>query len=573
MPPMPLRRPSPRTALRRVNVRLDPPTASTDALFILMRRMRGPLVLLILIFAVDVFGLTLMPGVDEQGNPYRLTLFDAFYFMSYTATTIGYGETPFPFTIAQRMWVTVGIYSSVVGWAYALGAVLSLMQDRAFTDAVALQRSARQVRQLREPFLIIAGFGEMGRRVAQTLDAQGRRLVVVDHDPKALAQLEGGRLSIDVPGIDGDVRDPDTLNLAGLTHPYCDGVLALTHEDAVNLAVVTIVQLVRPEVPVYARSHGRRTAAAMRDFGADAVIDPFDRYGDYLLLRLSEPITYQLVTWLLMAPGEPLPERSAPVPAGRWLVVSDDRFGAEIAADLRAAGLDVTEVGPDAPLPDALELAGFVAGTSDEVRNLAMAAHARLQHPEVFLTVRASSAASDPLLRAFAPDSVFLPAQLTAHEALARVITPDFWTFFVHAFAQGEEWSAELLERFLATSGTGSPASRRITLDLRNAPGLVHWLAKHPMTVGDLLRDPQDRLAPLRAVPLILTRHGADSFLPADDVPLQPGDEVVLAGREEDLDALAETLVQRAAAEYVATGNVVPNTWIFRKLSPRVEDA
>ena len=38
------------------------------------------------------------------------------------------------------------------------------------------------------------------------------------------------------------------------THPYCEGVLALTHDDAVNMAVVMAVQLLRPEVPVYALS-------------------------------------------------------------------------------------------------------------------------------------------------------------------------------------------------------------------------------------------------------------------------------------------------------------------------------
>ena len=33
--------------------------------------------------------------------------FDAFYFMSYTATTIGFGELPQAFNDAQRMWVTL----------------------------------------------------------------------------------------------------------------------------------------------------------------------------------------------------------------------------------------------------------------------------------------------------------------------------------------------------------------------------------------------------------------------------------------------------------------------------------
>ena len=182
-----------------------------------------------------------MPGADNDGNTYYMTIFDAFYFWSYAATTIGFGETPYNFTVAQRMWVTFGIYNSVICWAFALGSMLSLFSDRAFQRAIRLQRFGRQVRLLREPFLIIAGYGQMGRRVAETLDAaQGRRLVVIDTDERALDQLASGRLSVDVPAVDGDVREPTTLALAGLTHPYCEGVLALTHDDAVNMLLSLI---------------------------------------------------------------------------------------------------------------------------------------------------------------------------------------------------------------------------------------------------------------------------------------------------------------------------------------------
>ena len=81
-----------------------------------LRRMRVPLIVLILIFAVSVLGLSLIPGQDGAGHPRRMTLFEAFYFMSYTATTIGFGELPHDFTAAQRMWVTVTIFLAVIGW-------------------------------------------------------------------------------------------------------------------------------------------------------------------------------------------------------------------------------------------------------------------------------------------------------------------------------------------------------------------------------------------------------------------------------------------------------------------------
>jgi len=46
-------------------------------------------------------------------------LFDAFYVMSYTATTIGFGEIPYPFSYAQRLWMTFSIYMTVIAGLHA----------------------------------------------------------------------------------------------------------------------------------------------------------------------------------------------------------------------------------------------------------------------------------------------------------------------------------------------------------------------------------------------------------------------------------------------------------------------
>nr|BFE74852.1 hypothetical protein GCM10020092_081530 [Actinoplanes digitatis] len=149
---------------------------SSTVFFLILRRMRAPLIVLITIFAVSVLGLTLIPGRDAAGQPTRMGFFDAFYFMSYTATTIGYGEIPHPFTDAQRLWVMATIYLTVIGWAYAIGSLLTLMQDRAFRQALGLQRFIRRVSRLREPFLLIVGYGQTGQLLGHSLDAIGSAL-------------------------------------------------------------------------------------------------------------------------------------------------------------------------------------------------------------------------------------------------------------------------------------------------------------------------------------------------------------------------------------------------------------
>ncbi len=149
---------------------------ASATIFLVLRRMRTPLIVLIVIFAVSVLGLTLIPGQDLDGNPHRLGVFDAFYFMSYTASTIGFGELPYPFTQEQRLWVTISIYLTVIGWAYAIGSLLALFQSRTFRQARALQQFTHKVARLREPFLLLVGFGRTGELLGQWFDSIGRRV-------------------------------------------------------------------------------------------------------------------------------------------------------------------------------------------------------------------------------------------------------------------------------------------------------------------------------------------------------------------------------------------------------------
>ena len=54
------------------------PDLSSAGVFLVLRRMRMPLIVLIGIFAVSVLGLSLIPGQDAQGRPDRMGIFDSF---------------------------------------------------------------------------------------------------------------------------------------------------------------------------------------------------------------------------------------------------------------------------------------------------------------------------------------------------------------------------------------------------------------------------------------------------------------------------------------------------------------
>ena len=101
-----------------------------NVVYLILRRMRVPLIVVITTYAISVLGLVLIPGADDQGNPWRMDFFHAIYFVSFLGSTIGFGEIPYPFTDAQRMWTMCVIYAAVVSWLYAIGSILALIQDR-----------------------------------------------------------------------------------------------------------------------------------------------------------------------------------------------------------------------------------------------------------------------------------------------------------------------------------------------------------------------------------------------------------------------------------------------------------
>ncbi len=561
--------PDRRGPMRRVAVRVPSDIPAAATIFMVIRRMRGPLIVMIVTFSVSILGLSLIPGVDDQGRPHRLTLFDSFYVISYTATTIGFGEIPYPFTIPQRMWVVFAIYASVVGWAYAISALFALFQDVGFREAMTLQRVRRSVAHLDEPFLIVTGYGNTGQRVCAALDQQGRRFVVIDADRRRLDALLTAQLLADTPGIEGDASNPRVLGLAGLGHPRCEGVLAITDSNEANLAVCMAVNLLRPGLPVITRSDDREIAARMLDFEPEAVINPYDRYGSYLVLALQRPTTFQLVTWLMNARGTRMPARREGLANGRWIVTGDDRFAREVVADLQDAGLEVTLADASAGDPDVSGAVGFVAGTMSDATNLSLAAHARRENPDIFVCIRQSRSHNDPLIDAFDPDSVFVPTQLVARETLARVSAPYLWAFIEQAIEQDDEWSAAMLKVLHRRCGAPTPGTQLVRLEEAQAPAAMRWMRDHELQLADLLRDPEDRVRVLPVAVLALIREDVTFYAPDLHQRAEPGDLLLLAGREQGFDILSGTLFSDSAIEYVATGRQVPSTWVFRKVAAR----
>ena len=279
----------------------------SDIQLMILRRMRLPLVVVIVAYAIAVFGLTLMPGTDPEGRPWHLSLFDAFYVMSYTATTIGFGEVPYPYSYAQRLWMTFSIYLTVISWAYALGVIFALTRQPAFRAALERSRFEAGVRRLVDRFFVICGHGQSGQRLVMALDRLGYATVVIEPNPERLRSLLVRDHAQPAVGMVGDARSPDLLEAAGIRRDNCRGVVVLTPDDEATQTIAIEARVLAPQLPVLARVKSPIAQQTLEDFGGVTLVNPFETFAFNFALALDKPDTLRLEEWLTGVPGAELP--------------------------------------------------------------------------------------------------------------------------------------------------------------------------------------------------------------------------------------------------------------------------
>ncbi len=552
--------------------------------YLFLRRMRMPLVLVIMLYTVSVFGLATVPGVDDNHNPTPgMGLFNAFYVISYTATTIGFGELPHAYSGQQRIWMILSIYLTVAGWSYAVATVVGLLQEPAFQNALRHGRYARRIRRLREPFYIVCGVGETGSLVCHGLDRLGTRFVVVDSDATRIDQIKLEEFRADPPTVIADASQPANLIGAGLLSPHCRGVMALAADDIANRAIAVTARLLRPGLPVMARVGEAHIDHTMGAFGGDMVINPFERFSAHLALAVARPERYRLGQILTGFPGDDLPERHHP-PRGHWIMCGYGRFGHGVQEALTKAGNEVTvidrlhygEEGVDvegtgtdsaslkkAGIADAV---GIVAGNASDLKNLAIALVARDLKPDIFVVTRQNQISNTTLFEAFHDDQCMQPSRIVAREFLALITTPLLDRFRWEIRGASEKWAAELAEALSYLNSGYTPELWGVTIDDEHAGAVVEAINdEHWVNIGHLLIDPYDHDKPANALVLMVVRGDGGAILPTTGYQLEVGDQLLIAGSPDAARKIELLMNNLNVLHYVRTGREGGGGWIWHQ--------
>ena len=559
-----------------------------NVIYLMLRRMRLPLIVVIMAYTISITGLVLIPGIDEHGNTWHMTLFHAFYFVSYMGTTIGFGEVPYPFTDQQRLWTSLAMYLTVISWLYAIGSLFALLQDPAFRRVLAFTTFTRSVRKIKEPFYLICGLGDAGQLVVRELATDGIQGVVIDSDENRIQPLRLENFQVDVPALCADVTDSSMLLAGGLNKPECAGVLALTGDDHVNLTVAISSKLLAPEQQVICRAETHDAQANMDSFGTDVIINPFDTFAERFAMMFQSPSMFLVYEWMTSIHETPLREFSAP-PRGIWVLCGYGRFGKAVQKSLSFKGIQTVIVEADVHATAAPEgtiegrgteaitlyeagiehAVGIIAGTDDDANNLSIIMTARDMNANLFTVARQNLSNNDGIFDAANLDLIMKSGMIIGRRIIDLLTNPLLTDFLRMARTQNESWANVLVSRVVGTLTEEVPETWTLNVSEHHTPALLEAFRKGlTVTVRHLVTDPRETTQTLPCVVLYLRRaKQTELLLPDDDTDLQTGDQLLICGRRHAETHMRWTARNFHALDFICTGSDRPSGAIWRLFS------
>lgn len=555
---------------------------------IVLRYMRGPVFVLIFVYAVGVLGMALVPGSLVDGERQYMSLFHAFYFFTYSATTTGFGEIPIAFSDEQRLWAVFCLFLGVIAWLYAIGSVISLIQNPHFVSAVSAHRLARLVRKIPDPFYLVCGFGDTGSLLARGLSDHYMRAVILDVDAERIKALGLRDYNIRMPGLCADATVPKHLINAGVQQPNCKAVLVLTGDEDINLKISVMTRYLNPRVSILCRSSSPRHQEHLEDLGAVTVIDPFKILAYLIRLAITRPHLHNLNSWLVQAQGIELGQ-PLQMPKGRWILCGYGRFGRSLNQQFRSNGIETSiidsQVRQDfadsqvlmsdadyhALYESGVETAvGIVAGTNLDASNLGILMSARRLNSDLFTLVRQNHHVNQPVFDAARVSFIVQASLTTARRILKQLKSPLIQSLVDHLSRRNPLETHLLIERLQRIVGDESPHLWQV--ELNHAAARILWErlnVEESVSLDALIRNPDDLRTSLRCTPLAILRDGKTTMLPAASEMVRRNDIILFCGTELSKRILEANLNNWYTLEYLLTGVDPPRGFFFAWLAAR----
>jgi voltage-gated potassium channel len=215
-------------------------------------------------------------------------LFDAAYWSIITVSSVGFGDIA-PHTTGGRLVAIALILTGLGVLSFFISIIVS-----GFSDRMHDLRETRTYAELKryKSFVIICGFGRVGRHIARQLEKHRQPFVVIDS--KEVNASKARRLHV----IHADASKNEVLINAGIKNKAA-AVLCTTGDDVVNVYITLTSRHLNPAIRIISRANNQDNVKKLYQAGADNVIQPFEIAAMVVAEYIGQPVAFEAILGII----------------------------------------------------------------------------------------------------------------------------------------------------------------------------------------------------------------------------------------------------------------------------------
>ncbi|MEA3554389.1 MAG: NAD-binding protein [Campylobacterota bacterium] len=250
------------------------------------------LTLIIMFMMAVAFGSTIIFLYEGAGiNPNINSYFDAVYWSIITISTVGFGDIS-PVTTQGR----VATLFLVIGGMGVIAFFTSIITTSLSQKIVVLkeEKVMSEASNLKD-YVIICGFGRMGKVLAQEFVKVKQNFIIIDEDDETFKHAETQKIL----ALRGDATSPTLLSSVGINNG-ASTIVAITNNDAVNLSIILTARALNPNINIIARASNENSKKKLLIAGASKVILSNEITALIAAQYIGQPVAFEAIDDILL---------------------------------------------------------------------------------------------------------------------------------------------------------------------------------------------------------------------------------------------------------------------------------
>ncbi|WMW23103.1 potassium channel protein [Methanolobus mangrovi] len=217
----------------------------------------------------------------HEGQTAHANLYDAFYWVITTLTTVGYGDI----TVTSPLGKIFSVFVQLSGIPLVFGILFTLIIIPWMEKMIHSNIPTKAQKNLKD-HIIICGYNRLIETLIEELNGNNVPYILIEEDPELVKDL----LKRNIHAIFGAVHEEETLKYANIRDAH---FLIANRSDEMNANIVLTARNIS-DLNIIAMVEDRSNKKYLKYAGATSVVSPKEMFGRFIGRKAADPFVNRL---------------------------------------------------------------------------------------------------------------------------------------------------------------------------------------------------------------------------------------------------------------------------------------